>query len=212
MGNQAIGDEELLAAAPLPTGEEYRPILRENAIQRLREVYWARGYNDVEIQVETERLAEQARIDLKFRIAENRQTIAREVSVSGNRNVSENLIRTQLEIKPGDPLNLEKLGDSRRKLYNTGAFSLVEITREDLDPQAGLTRPVRLQVRVQEVQPFEMKYGGFFDTERGPGRLSIFQTGTPSETPGSSEFAADMTRSSRKHACISASRYSRAFL
>ncbi len=173
-GNQAIGTEELRKVVPLPEGAEYRPVLRDNSLLRLREAYWERGYNDVEIQAELQRTPAESRIDLRFRITENAQAIAREVVVEGNRDTSENLIRTQLAIRPGDPVNLEKLGDSRRKLYNTGAFSMVEIAREELPATDAKTQPVRLVVRVQEVQPFEVKYGGFFDTERGPGGIVDF--------------------------------------
>jgi outer membrane protein assembly factor BamA len=76
------------------------------------------------------------------------------------------------------------MGNSRRNLYNTGAYSLVEIVREDVDAAPGEQtrarqadaggeppRLVRLRVRVREVQPFEVRYGGFFDTERGPGGI-----------------------------------------
>jgi outer membrane protein assembly factor BamA len=93
------------------------------------------------------------------------------------------MIRTQLEVEPGGVLDLQKLGNSRRNLYNTGAYSLVEIVREEVDGTPGeQTRArqtetgseqkrVRLHVRVREVQPFEVRYGGFFDTERGPGGI-----------------------------------------
>ena len=74
------------------------------------------------------------------------------------------------------------MGNSRRNLYNTGAYSLVEIVREEVDGAAGAqTRArqsngadqklVRLRVRVRAVQPFEVRYGGYFDTERGPGGI-----------------------------------------
>jgi outer membrane protein assembly complex protein YaeT len=173
-GNSVFSAEQLGAAVPLPRGDEYRPILRENAMERLRDTYWERGYNDVEIQAGLRKVAGQARVDFEFDIVENSQAIAREIVVQGNRATSENLIRTQLAIRAGDPVNLEKLGESRRKLYNTGAFSSVEIAREELDSAGGPTRPVRLTVRVQEVQPFELKYGGFYDTERGPGGIADF--------------------------------------
>lgn len=198
-GNTALTATELAEAVPLPRGEEYRPTLRENSIQRLREAYWGHGYNEVETDVEVERIPERALVNLNFHITENAKGVVQEVIVEGNRDTSEKMIRSQLDIKPGDPVNLLKIGNSRRKLYNTGAFAVVDISREDLAPQAGstaaaatppaattatattnlvtppaataATKLVRLRVRVQEIQPFELRYGAFYDTERGPGGI-----------------------------------------
>ena len=124
------------------------------------------------------------KVDVRFNIAENRQSVVADVVVEGNDKTSENMIRTQLELTPGSVLDLKKMGNSRRNLYTTGAYSLVEIVREDVDAPTGeQTRArqtdasgapqkfVRLRVRVREVQPYEVRYGGFFDTERGPGGI-----------------------------------------
>jgi outer membrane protein assembly complex protein YaeT len=178
-GNTTLTPAELEEAAPLPPGDGYRPELRENALQRLREAYWAHGYNEVRTEAEIERIPERALVNLSFHVTEGTRGIVQDVIVEGNRDTSEKLIRSQLEIKPGDPVNLVKIGSSRRKLYNTGAFAVVDISREDQAPQAGSTVPdntklVRLRVRVQEVQPFELRYGAYYDTERGPGGIFDF--------------------------------------
>lgn len=173
VGNTALTAAELAEAVPLPEGDRYRPALRENALQRLREAYWSHGYNEVETVAELDRIPDKALVNLSFRITENDKGVVEEVIVEGNRDTSEKLIRSQLDIRPGDPVNLIKIGNSRRKLYNTGAFAVVEITREDPPTRSAAAqaavKPVRLRVRVQEVQPFELRYGGFYDTERGPG-------------------------------------------
>jgi outer membrane protein assembly complex protein YaeT len=187
-GNSAFSDGRLAEAVPLPKGKTYRPVLQENSLERLKSVYWASGFNDVDVLMVLDRDKAAGQLDIKFQIAENRQAVVSDVVVEGNVNTSENLILTQLELKPGAVLDLQKVGDSRRNLYNTGAYSLVEILREELvGPQAEQTRArqesaplqasalpqkqVRLRVRVREIQPFEVRYGGFFDTERGPGGI-----------------------------------------
>jgi len=56
---------------------------------------------------------------------------------------------------------------------------VVDIAREDVEtdggsaPQPG-TKLVRLRVHVQEVQPFTLRYGAYYDTERGPGGILDF--------------------------------------
>jgi len=59
-------------------------------------------------------------------------------------------------------------------LYHTAAYSLVEITQEGVEAESNAAgrKPVRLRVRVREVQPFQLRYGAFYDTERGPGLIA----------------------------------------
>ncbi len=186
-GATVFTQERLKEAAPLTSASEYRPALREQTVRKIRELYWGQGYNDAEVEMTTRRRAEAGELDAVVRINEGRQSIAREIVVEGNDKTSENLIRTQIEAKPGEILTLQMLANSRRNLYNTGAFSLVEINSEEVATSSSLQsaeqsadhppvstgqKPVRLTVRVWEVQPFEFKYGGFYDTERGPGAIA----------------------------------------
>ncbi len=48
-GATVFDTAQLTAAVPLQNGEEYRPVLRERTIQKLRELYWEKGYNDMEV-------------------------------------------------------------------------------------------------------------------------------------------------------------------
>ena len=93
-------------------------------------------------------------------------------------------MREQVELSPSQPLDLSALARSRRNLYDTGAFSIVDITREELEgdapaapdgtpaeEQAEDQKPVRLNVSVREVQPFQLRYGASYDTERGVGGI-----------------------------------------
>lgn len=174
-GNAVYSDKELLEAVPLPIGEPWRPILREHAIERLRQHYWDIGFNDVETQFVLNRGTEPGTLKITFQIAEHRQSVVREIVVRGRENTSENLVRTQLEVADGDFLDLARLAKSRRNLYTTGAYSMVEIAREEIGGDAADEnegeKAIRLVVNVREIQPFELRYGGFFDTERGPGGI-----------------------------------------
>jgi outer membrane protein assembly factor BamA len=110
----------------------------------------------------TRRDPKQGVVDLLFQIVENRRNVVQEIIVEGNRNTSEELIRSQLEIRPGDVLDLRKVGSSRQSLYKTGAYSTVEITREELD-SPGADRVLRLRVNpaTDETDPFNVDRVGF---------------------------------------------------
>jgi outer membrane protein assembly factor BamA len=98
------------------------------------------------------------------------------VAITGNDRTSDRLIREQLEVDVGAPLDIGALARSRRNLYDTGAFSIADIERAEIEAgegnggQAG-QRPVRLTVSVREVQPIQLRYGASYDTEGGIGGI-----------------------------------------
>ena len=106
----------------------------EFALERIRELYWRKGYNDVRSEYSLVVDRDDARVDVAFTIAEGRQSIVAGIAVEGNRKTSERLVRGQVELAPSQPLDLAGLARSRRNLYGTGAFSIADITREDVEP------------------------------------------------------------------------------
>ena len=192
-GTRALSAEALLADLPVQPGDPFLPFAAENALQHLRDEYWARGYNEMRGDYELVLDQDAGRVDVNFEVIEGAQTVVADVSVEGNDQTSDGLVREQLEIEVGEPLDLNALSRSRRNLYATKAFSLVDIAREDLAssggdragaralgtiaPPAGQTdqaaqpgqKPVRLNVSVREVQPIQIRYGFSYDTERALG-------------------------------------------
>ena len=83
--------------------------------------------------------------------------------IEGNDKTSERLVREQLELTPSQPHDLGALSRSRKNLYETGAFSIVDITRENLEGYAP-EKPVHVKVSVTEVQPYQLRYGASYDT------------------------------------------------
>lgn len=174
-GNKGIGEEVLREAAALPVDEAFRPELLRDAVGRVEERYWNEGYNDVVVNAEVKRGESNDRVNLAFSIKENDRGVVSEISVEGTGHTSDGLVRGQLGFKPGDTLDFDKVTRARRKLYDTGAYSLVDIETDPLDQriQPG-NKPVNLRVKVREVSPFQIRYGAFFDTDRGPGIIADF--------------------------------------
>ncbi len=46
-GNAAISTDTILTDLPAVAGEPFLPMAAENALQRIRSIYWQRGYNEV---------------------------------------------------------------------------------------------------------------------------------------------------------------------
>ncbi len=173
-GNSVLSDEELLPASGVAPGQVYQPRLRDDAIARLEELYSRAGYNDATIEASLDTTPETGQVRLTFAIQENRREVVREVRIEGNDKTSQAFIRNQLAFAPGDVLTPDRVTRSRRSLYDTGAYAQVEI-----EPQEVVTartpageKPIQAVIRVQEVRPYRLQYGGFYDTERGLGLIA----------------------------------------
>jgi len=183
-GNTVFTSADITAALPLAPGAPFVSAAAEHALEKIRDLYWRKGYNDVhsEYALVVDRSA--ARVDVGVTIVEGRQSVIADIAVEGNRKTSERLVRGQLEMAPSQPLDLAVLARSRRNLYGTGAFSIADITRDTREseepaaagtaPQtaeAAIPKPVHLTVSVREVQPVQLRYGLSYDTESGLGGI-----------------------------------------
>ncbi|MEX2301805.1 MAG: translocation/assembly module TamB domain-containing protein, partial [Bryobacterales bacterium] len=174
-GNEAIAVESLREAVVIPEDRVYRSEFLQDALIQIEEHYWRQGYNDVVVTFQPRRDDANAAVTIATKIDENQKQVVSSVSIEGTHDTSENMVLTQLGLAPGDTLNFEQVSKARRNLYRTGAYSLVDIRSSPLDQEADAgVRPVGVQVKVREVRPFQIRYGAFFDTERGPGFIADF--------------------------------------
>jgi outer membrane protein assembly complex protein YaeT len=173
-GAAVVPEPTLVSELPLQTGDPFLPFAAENALQHIRDVYWKRGYNDVHSDYQLVVDREAGRVDVRFDVTEGPQTVVADVTVLGNEKTSDRLVREQVELEPGQPLDLSALARSRINLYKTQAFALADIKQEELASNgdgSSEQRPVRLNVTVREVQPIQLRYGLSYDTERGVGGI-----------------------------------------
>ncbi len=198
-GNRVIQTDALLSELPVKVGDPFLPRAAANALERTRQLYWRRAYNDMHADYALTLDRTAGTVAVTFDIDEGRQTVIADVRIAGNLKTSDRLVAEQLEIAAGEPLDLARLGRSRRNLYDTGAFSMVDITRDpvasadesatsgsDIPPGEageppstgvdGMTpdsgeKPVVVNVRLREVQPLQLRYGASYDTEHGFGGI-----------------------------------------
>jgi len=172
-GNKAIATPQLLVNLPTVEGDPFLPVAAENALQHIRDLYWERGYNEVRPQYQLTIDRASGRAGIAFTIDEGQQAIVTEIRIAGHDKTSERLVREQLIIAPAEPLNLKALSRSRKNLYDSGAFSIVDLSRDTIVEAAAApgaaasdtARPVSVDVTVREVQPYQVRYGASYDTE-----------------------------------------------
>ncbi|MBN2242405.1 MAG: translocation/assembly module TamB domain-containing protein [Acidobacteria bacterium] len=178
-GNAALTDSRILTETGLTPEDEYNPEKLKNSVDSLEKLYWTLGYNNVRLGYDLKRSEEgNGALDIVLKITENRQQFVREIVVEGNRETAESMIRSQITLKPGEILDYAKANESRNNLYDTKAFTLVDVqslpySGPQLPEEAG-RQPVQIKVKVTEAEPFRLKYNGFYDTERGAGGIVDF--------------------------------------
>lgn len=98
-----------------------------------------------------------------FLINSNPAVYVGPISIKGNTITHDSVIRRQIDLKPGDPLNPTKLTISRQKIESLGFFENVEITRSNKD-EKGKTP---LDVTVKDVSTGKANLGFGYDTSSG---------------------------------------------
>ncbi|MPY88550.1 MAG: BamA/TamA family outer membrane protein [Luteitalea sp.] len=197
---------EILEEIQLVKNDPYFPATSERSLNRIRNLYWRRGYNDVTATYALSLDREQGGADVQIDIDEGPRAVVADIQIDGTEVTNQDLVSDQLEIAPDLPLDLTAVGRSRRNLYDTGAYAIADISHEEIDDVSAESRsteadvsgrseadadlqgeatggsdgqasrlpaqkPVRVDVTVREVQPFQVRYGASFDTERGPGSI-----------------------------------------
>ena len=171
-GNTVYAADAIAKELPVVSGTPFLPTNAEHALERIRDLYWRKGYNDVRSEYALTVDRDAGAVDVAFTVVEGRQSVIAEIGVEGNSRTSERLVRGQMELSPDQPLDLAVLARSRRNLYGTGAFSIADITREDLDgDRVDDQKPVRVNVSVREVEPVQLRYGLSYDTDGGLGGI-----------------------------------------
>ena len=130
-GNKAWGTPALLEQLPVADGEPFLPSAAEQALEKIRTLYWPLGYNRVRSDYSLVLDRGAGVVDVTFDIIEGQLSVVGPIQVRGNQRIPEDLVRNQLTVIPGAPLDLSALVKSRRNLYETGAFSLVEVDHAD---------------------------------------------------------------------------------
>lgn len=171
-GAKALEADVLKEQSRLSAGMDYVPQMRQDAVNRLRDYLLAEGYAAARVESAIER--QNGDVQLRLRVEEGNKQVLAGLEVTGNRSTSEGLVAGQVAMKDGDTLTPRTLAESRRNLYSTGAYSLVDLERVPADVAAGGVQPILLKATVREVPPFDLRYGAYFDTDRGPGGVVDF--------------------------------------
>jgi outer membrane protein insertion porin family len=143
-GNQAISTEDLLKRVTLKPGEPFKRDQLKFSQGVLESTYRDRGYYDVLVATSVT-VVSANQMDVGFSIREGDIYHLGQVRVEGNRIVSDEIIRKNVDVKPGDVFSQSKIFEGNRQLYMTGYFESI-----DIQYTTSTARTVDMILRVKE--------------------------------------------------------------
>jgi outer membrane protein assembly complex protein YaeT len=183
-GNTHVADGQLLKALGAKSGDHYVSTQRGEFTSTLQDLYWRKGYREVTIETVEQRRAEGV-VDLRFRLTEGRLSVIAGILVEGNVKTSEAFLRRRIPLNEGQPVDGDKLDRIRRRLFDSGTYSMVDLTLQPsatgsaepsgvVPTSSAPTQPLDLKLRVREPKPFSLDYGFTYDSSRGAGVIVDF--------------------------------------
>jgi outer membrane protein assembly complex protein YaeT len=155
-GTSALPEDTLREAAKLTPGELPPPEALTLAARRVREAYLERGYVDVRVRP---RLApEGSDLVAFFDVVEGEPASIGSIRITGLHRTRESLVRRQIDVRPGDPLDPRRLASIEKRLLALGVFSRAVVT-------AGHEEPATVNIELEENGPYNVSYDVRFSQE-----------------------------------------------
>ncbi|HZN11468.1 MAG TPA: translocation/assembly module TamB domain-containing protein, partial [Blastocatellia bacterium] len=167
-GNVLIAAPELREAVKIDDGDYFSLTRAREGGEQIRGHYTGRGFLEAAAELEIIDLPEN-RVRLAYRVSEGARSRVAEVAVTGLTKTREESLRRLLDLKDGEVLTPEKIRNTQRTLYATGAFREVNVRAEPVGGEDETLRKVTIQVT--EAKPFLFVYGLGYSTDRGPSGL-----------------------------------------
>jgi len=126
------------------------------AANRVRADYLKLGYAHVRLRPEL--VPSGSNLDVVFHMTEGEPSTVGGVEVTGLHRTRESLVRRQVDLKPGDPLDPRRLIAIEKRLLDLGIFSRAVVTATE-------DEPATIQVQVEEKGPFTVAYDLRFSSQ-----------------------------------------------
>ena len=155
-GASALSEAEIRRLLQLQPGQPfYEPSISagRDAVQL---EYLNLGFSSAEVVLTPSLSEDRTRVGLSVAIREGAQTIVDHLIIVGNRRTSEDVIRREVLLRPGAPLGLRDLLESRRRLSALGLFRRIDIRQVE----HGSSSRRDVLVTVEEAPATTIGYGG----------------------------------------------------
>lgn len=125
-GDTVFTPEELLSCLRMKEGETFSSSAENATAQAISARYGALGYADMNCRPVRHENFEDKTVDIRYEITQGRKYFVRNVIITGNTETKDKVIRRELVIHDGDPLDPARVDVSRQRLLGMGLFENVE--------------------------------------------------------------------------------------
>lgn len=201
-GNTVYTIEQLVPAIQLQVGEPFSMKKMRTDVKTISDYYGSRGYHDASVNPRIDTAAGNQLL-ITYDIRENDKSFIRKINIDGNVKTSDEVVRRELAVIPGEELNTVKLDASRRRLENLGYFQEpggVEIFPVD----SGVEGHKDINITLREKNTGTLNFGaGFSSIDNLVGFVDITQTNfdlwnSPSFTGGGQKFRLGLKYGSKR--------------
>jgi outer membrane protein insertion porin family len=169
-GNSALTEAQLREVLPFKEKEYYTPAKVDQGRAAITQLYFTKGYADVRVDRQVERVKTTDGVDVSFEIVEGQIYHVGMIIVAGNTLTREKIIRRRSGLESYSPYDPQAVLEAQQKLYSTGLFSRVEI----VTLEQGMPGIRNLLIQVEDAKPILMTYGiGFQEYEHTRGTFEI---------------------------------------
>lgn len=169
-GNTVYETADLRNFVVLNPGEIFNFDKEITSIRNIASLYDELGYNDIQCEAQRFSDFENKLVNLNFVIKEGNKYNVRDIIISGNTITKDKVMRRELAIQPGDPVDRNRVEASKARLMGMGYFKSVEteiMNADALDEKD-------IGITVEEKDMFNFSFGaGFSDVNSLMGMVEL---------------------------------------
>lgn len=169
-GNLLFPKEQLLRLIKIESNKIFDLKLEQDSKTAVTNLYESMGYADMFCKVVRNADFKTHIVDLDFIVSEGKKYNVKDVIITGNMRTKDKVIRRELAIQPGDPLDKNRIKASKSRLMGMGYFEdvkAVAVSTDDIGKK-------NVQFDVKEKETFKVKVGGgFSDTDSLVGMVEV---------------------------------------
>lgn len=127
---RVFSPEQVRGLFVMRRGDWFTKLLLDRSTNAIRDAYFVLGHVDVELDAQAVKVGESPEVDLVLSVREGPRTIAGLVVIQGNFLTRDKVIRRNVRIQPGRPLDGRELEESKRRVERSNLFNDVRITAQ----------------------------------------------------------------------------------